>query len=579
MNNDDFFRTFDALRNDITIDQMVEALVEVSANLAGDNIAFEYLDSAKYISAPDVKSAINTAADALLRLPRVARYDTISQLFTKLSDNRFSGLDWMHADASAQLIKLIGSATRANFSYSWAMRPCLEFILQAAEAGTQTSASFYTPDIQNARFMQRLAEILEMSSHISVTHAWSWERSTISSAEVEVIIPPMGMIVSNHEKIPDRTLACLGLKREKIGRLMADTLCLADALSMVPGKSIIVTLHGPLFRMVGTETIARESLLESGRLSAILNLPSRIMFEETTLETAMLILNSQEQKQSHVRMIDLKHKDVSARGRRGRYETLPEVVWADLIECKPTEDTTLLRDISHSEIRDDKLVLVPSRYLSISTKNLLEEFLATTQHQSLDTLVEFVRPISIRPDEDGEYTLLESMPSDCGDDGILKPPSRTVRVDEAKYNQTRHLRLIAGDVVLSVKGNVGAVAVVPDDAPLAGEPSVWTVGQSMMILRRRSPTTDPVALYEYLSNEVVQDHLKSLAFGSTLPSIAMKDLKDLPIALPDKGTIAAIHESRSRQAEIKRKIYDLQAEIEADRYSQWPHTALKLPSN
>ena len=91
-----------------------------------------------------------------------------------------------------------------------------------------------------------------------------------------------------------------------------------------------------------------------------------------------------------------------------------------------------------------------------------------------------------------------------------------------------------GDLLLSIKGTIGAVALVPDDAAVDGDSGFWTAGQSFMVLRPRKGGCSSIALFEYLSNNAVRETLRSLAGGAGIPTVSIKDLRQfkVPILTP-----------------------------------------------
>ena len=228
------------------------------------------------------------------------------------------------------------------------------------------------------------------------------------------------------------------------------------------------------------------------------------------------------------------------------------------------------------EIRENNLVLTPNRYLSTGARERIDTLLAKHDVAPLEDLVEFIRPLSISEDEGGEFTLLEAMPADIGPDGFIAEPKRAVRVGPAKYNKARNQRLIPGDVLIAVKGTVGSVALVPEGIPEEDAETIWTAGQSMMILRAtRRGTASSLTLYEYLSDPTVQEHIQSLAGGAVIQSIGMKDLKALPIPLPDEETQREMRQGFQRQQDILAQIEELQKQLEDDRAACWPHRELR----
>ncbi|MBO9429645.1 hypothetical protein [Sulfitobacter sp. R18_1] len=74
-----------------------------------------------------------------------------------------------------------------------------------------------------------------------------------------------------------------------------------------------------------------------------------------------------------------------------------------------------------------------------------------------------------------------------------------------------------------------------------GEDTIWTAGQSLMILRpKKRVNMSSLALYEYLSNDTVQEYIKSITGGAAIQTLAMKDLKGFAIPLRDEETVRSI---------------------------------------
>jgi hypothetical protein len=97
-----------------------------------------------------------------------------------------------------------------------------------------------------------------------------------------------------------------------------------------------------------------------------------------------------------------------------------------------------------------------------------------------------------------------------------------------------------------------------------------------MILRpKRRLGLSPIALYEYLTNEVVQEHLRSLAGGAAIQTLNMKDIKSFPVPIPDKETIDQVEAEHARRQALHDKIDELTASLAQDRARSWPHDELR----
>ncbi len=563
------------LRFASNLSEGLSAFLEITANLVATRQPLEELDSAKALR-QEIAQIFEGAGRALLGTQQQDRFQTLCDLMDLALDDRFIGEGWIRHQASQAIASMIDDAASVRFSYPAAMRPCLDYAMASAQAGRTAQISFVTPSPDQARIMSQILIILGAESYVSVDSGWGWDRRDVSDAAVEVMFPPFGMTVQDDDTIPERTLASLGLERGKIGRLLSETLAIADAAEMTAGRVILSTTTGAMFRMVGSETVARDNLIRSNRLQTIMGVPSGMIFSATAIPTLLVTLSTTVGKRDTVRFVDLGHELVASKGRRGRLEILPDASWADLAAGERVWDQALARDVTIEEVRANNLVLTPNRYLSTGARERIDTLLANHDVAALEELVEFIRPLSISEDDGSEFTLLEAMPSDIGPDGFIGEPKRAVRVSTAKYNKARNQRLIPGDVLIAVKGTVGSVALVPEGVPEENAETIWTAGQSMMILRgTKRGGIAALALYEYLSDATVQEHIQSLAGGAVIQSIGMKDLKALPIPLPDADTLKEMRQGFLRRQDILAQIDDLRNQLEDDRAACWPHRELR----
>ena len=131
-----------------------------------------------------------------------------------------------------------------------------------------------------------------------------------------------------------------------------------------------------------------------------------------------------------------------------------------------------------------------------------------------------------------------------------------------------------GDLLLSIKGTIGSVALVPDAAAVDGDSGFWTAGQSFMILRPRKGEVSGIALYEYLSNRAVRETLRSLAGGAGIPTISIKDLREFKVPIPSRNEEAEIETAFwARQSQLS-EVQALLAQIEKNRNASWPNDKL-----
>lgn len=518
------------------------------------------------------------SAKALLALEPAERFQTLVSFF-ETPEAEKTDLGWLRMEAVDQIVDMIDGAMNVRFSHVASFVPCLTYAHQMSREGKSPRLQFSWINTEQCQLMQHMAAALELEDIISIEVAWPWERKQSCDADVEVVLPPFGMPIKNLESIPSRTLALLGLQEGRQARLNVETVSIADALENTQGRVILCVPEGELFRMVGAESVARRALLDSGRLQAVLGVPSGMMFTNTWIKTSLIVISAADATSDVVRFIDLGHSRLSQKGRRGRAEILDDVSWQDMMKIGAPDDRTLTRDVTRDEILANNTVLVAERYLNIGTRERIDALLKQSDVAELAEVAELVRPVTISADEDGEYTLFEAAPSDVNERGFISRPKREITVDRAKYNKALNQQLHPGDVLLSIKGAVGVVGMVPEDVPGEGESRIWTAGQSMMILRpKKRVKMSNLALYEYLSNDTVQDYIKSIAGGATIQTIAMKDIKGFAIPMPDEETVRSIEEGFAKRQAIFDQIDEMKLKLQDVRSRGWPHDLLKSPS-
>lgn len=556
--------------------QIVMAIVETAASKSRGDDWTDSAPVAKGYEEPSSSALIQIAAKALLDLPMDRRLSEISAMLDS-GTARDTGEFWIRQDAAQELVGLLGEAKSVRFAYPASLRPALLFALDRKMKALPNRIEYAGQDTDN-RLLGHLATILDLN--ITITSTNPWTRSNQAVFDAELIMPPFGSDMSRVRDLPESTLSSLGIFGGRHGRISGESVAIADALQSVKGRAVLVVTEGALFRAVGVEAIAREELVHSGRLEAVMGLGPSMMFQSTSNNVALLLLAPKGTSRSTIRFVNLSDERFASRRERGRLEIRKGVMWSVLQNIELSGSEAFARDIDPSSIKEEGYTLTIDRYLDRHARDAIEQLLAKTEHAELADLVEMIRPIALTQQEDGEYTVLEAAPADIAQDGNVSDPSRTISVDRVQYRKASNQMLRPGDVLIAFKGAVGKVGMVPDNIPSEGSPTIWAAGQSLMILRLkdRNRLTAHV-LCEYLSDEVVQEHLKSLAGGSAIQTIAMKDLKRLVIPLPDKETQAKVAAAVAERQALYREIEQLKAQIAMARRSSWPHSELRSPQD
>ncbi len=129
-----------------------------------------------------------------------------------------------------------------------------------------------------------------------------------------------------------------------------------------------------------------------------------------------------------------------------------------------------------------------------------------------------------------------------------------VYVAKTDFNRLIKHSLRAGDLLISVVGTLGNVAVVDEDL---GE-AIFSCKST--VYRPRS--FNPYYLCTYLNSEVGQDYLKRRPRGTIQTGLNLNDLKSIPIYVPDEEEQAAIGELVKRSRDLLRRADRLYADAE-----------------
>lgn len=194
---------------------------------------------------------------------------------------------------------------------------------------------------------------------------------------------------------------------------------------------------------------------------------------------------------------------------------------------------------------------------------------------ALPDVVELIRHTKLQKSRGKNYKIFVASPGDIGERGYLEQPRRSFTADRATYMLALHQRVQPGDVLLSIKGAIGVVGLVPEDVPREGDAAIWTVGQSLVILRpKKSGGMDSLSLYEYLTNETVQALIQSLASASAIPILAIKDLHTFPVSIPSKQVMENMRAGFTARQALLDEAADIRRRIAAERAELWPHSQL-----
>lgn len=562
----EIWRALDGLRGALPAPHSIEVLLYDAAHQMGmpeDEANRTHLEWAS-LKTTDSYATLTDARMRLLSASPSERLHSIDEMLAR-SARSDHGVIWISQLPARRIAELAGNATRVRCAFDASLHPALLLSMQ------ERFVRFASQDHTTCQLATMVSTIIE--TQLDVVPANPFSRTDTGEFDAEIIMSPFGLKIPSGADIPKSTLSILG-ESERSRRLSSDPVAIADGLQSPSKRIVISVVEGMMFRGVGVEPIAREALVESGRLESIFSVPGGMVFPHTGVPTNLLVLGPNGIARHAVRFINLSDRRFAGKTVRGRPEVRPESSWLDAIHIELSDDERFAADVAISDIREKDYNLSLERYLLPPAVMAVEAFLAEKRVRPLEDVVEMIRPLSMGREDDGEFTIREAVPGDIGDADLLVEPKKETLIERAQLRKARNQRLMPGDLLLSIKGTIGSVALVPDAAAVDGDSGFWTAGQSFMILRPRKGEVSGIALYEYLSNRAVRETLRSLAGGAGIPTISIKDLREFKVPIPSRNEEAEIETAFwARQSQLS-EVQALLAQIEKNRNASWPNDEL-----
>jgi hypothetical protein len=486
--------------------------------------------------------------------------------FTDQLDNEFSQII-AKAAQSADQVRCVGDSC---------MLPAL---YMAAKSAANHKLGYVTLRVQSEKVGQItrvLSAIAGTEDTLNVSVGRPFEQKSSSgwrAADLEVFIfPPDANRRTEIGPLPDSLMQKLGLDtptaRGKV-RLDVNALAMADAQLHASGKVLIVTLDGSLSRTVGIEGISRENLIESGRLLSVTQMPSGTGWSGSSVTGCVISLSDKSRKKDEVSFYNLaKPEFLEGSGRLSRPRK--DLDWAGIFQgsVELTEDACSRTTIQ--KVKKNHFILSPQRYTIGTHGTALKALWVERPTSPLGSLCEIIRPRFIRPSEQGDFSVMQVSPADIDVRGMATTPDKNIVLDEQAHRAIAKEALQANDILLSVKGTIGVTGIVPEFTQAEKEGGRWIASQSLVILRVNSELITAEALYEYLSSDMLQQYLKSLASATNIPMIGSKDLKALPVLLPSADELQNIQAKRQEVGQLHDKIQAMQIEINMLKSQTWP---------
>ena len=316
---------------------------------------------------------------------------------------------------------------------------------------------------------------------------------------------------------------------------------------------------GVLFsKSLGTDYF-REKLINNNWIDSIILLPAGT-FSNTSIQGALLVLKKDRNLKDKIQFIDFSNckKDDSAK--RGH------------LIIKDGEINNLLKTYKEKKENDYSVLIKPETiksnnydlnfakyFISKEDKNIFRT-LKNRETLTLDSLVEFIRPLAIRKSFEGQ-TLGEAMISDIDKIGELNKIERKTTVSDDFLSRAKNTFLRKGDLLISIKGTVGKIGIVRKNL-------IDTIpGPSLCVLRiRPSALIDSESIFLYLRSEIGQRIITNSSQGATIPFLSIKELKNIDIPIPNQNEAIKSTKISKKLKELNQSIEKMQLDL--DKYTR-----------
>ena len=385
--------------------------------------------------------------------------------------------------------------------------------------------------------------------------------SDLNKWPVSIAAPPWGEktreLLIDDPWLPPAPLECPSSIRDSEARRVF------AAHQRCSGTTYALVSPGIGFRTSKDLEYFREELVKRNWLDAVVALPSGAN-AATNLEGLLLVLKQDRVAGTPIKMIaahELLNPSKAKSGRVWDANGVKEL--AQILNNK--SECSYARLITAEELEENSFNLQVSRYLHSEGDLMLQRYLDSRTTVQLGDLAEIKRPVaSLGRQEDDGIEVREVTPGDIDDSGQLRQGSKRIRLPEATLAKGRQQLLEPGDVLLSIKGGLGKVAVVQ----ALEQPTV--PGQAFCVVRLRpnAPLT-PAALVQYLRSAVGQTLLDKAGQGTAVAFVPMGELKSLPVVIPNASELQQAEALEQESVALSREVQELSHRLQSLSRQGW----------
>ncbi len=332
-------------------------------------------------------------------------------------------------------------------------------------------------------------------------------------------------------------------------------LAVLDIMEQTANKAVIAVPNNVLFG-TGAARSLRQHLVEKGVVASVISMHPALLFK-TSLQFSILVLDFTK-RHEHIQFVDGGADDFIEKDGLNRAYLKN---WAKLSQAIQTDThPSAIQKVAIKQVANNDYPLEASWYIPSSKRNrayaIINSSVNTYAQSQLYKCADIFRS-SPRLYKEGEIEAFEVVTSKFPDYGYLSNPGKSVYVNAQALDKKEHeLFVHPNDILISIKGTTGKVAIAPTNIPPPGAGG-WLANQSCLILRADPEEVDPIILFMYLKSDIGQILLKQIVSGAKTPLIQLKPLKNLTVLIPDKAS-----HSHQKTIEIFAQQVSLQEQIQ-----------------
>jgi type I restriction enzyme M protein len=325
----------------------------------------------------------------------------------------------------------------------------------------------------------------------------------------------------------------------------------------------------------GSETRLRRAVVESDRLETVLKLASGTL-EPSYVPCALLGFRKKRETAPTLFFDVSEQHYLSSDPGKLRSSGRRLIRQTELLENLALPQSPHSRSVSREDIAEREYVLTVSKYVGTDIEASLDKAAAGRPTFRLEELVEIVKPQALPTSGDSEHgvPISEVRPSELPAYGYLSGGTRVRFITRSDLKRNERQVLKHGDVLLSVKGVAGHVAIASPGS--AADPTVPSQSSVILRLRRDALISDPAVLVMYLRSPLFQSQLKSAVTGTTIPNVSLADLGQLCVIVPTTEEQSQLRRAFDSQIELQIQLQQIRDRQNAISHETWQTLGLDV---